>query len=167
MAEQRILTYLGPIIFVRDIEVAAAFYTQVLGFEVEIDFGENVGLRGGLALWQLGPERIIRQRLGDEAIADRRANRFELSFETDDIAALRERVLSGGGELLHDIHEEPWGQRVLRFLRSRPAPHRGRRAHVPGRAAAARPGPHPGRSGPQNGYAPGPDRAIVGGLGGV
>ncbi len=116
MAEQRILTYLGPIIFVRDIKVAAAFYTQVLGFEVEIDFGENVGLRGGLALWQLGPERIIRQRLGDEAIADRRANRFELSFETDDIAALRERVLSGGGELLHDIHEEPWGQRVLRFF---------------------------------------------------
>lgn len=116
MAEQRIVTYLGPIIFVRDIAVATAFYTQVLGLEIEIDFGENVGLRGGLALWQLGPERIIRRRLGDVAIANQLANRFELSFETADIEALRERALAGGGELLHDIHEEPWGQRVLRFF---------------------------------------------------
>jgi len=64
MTDQPIVTYMGPLVFVRDIKAAARFYTQVLGLEIETDFGENVALRGGLALWELGPERIIRQRGG-------------------------------------------------------------------------------------------------------
>ena len=116
MTERPIARYQGAIVFVQDIVVATRFYTQTLGLEIEIDFGENVGLRGGLALWQLGPERIIRQHLGTDAIADQRANRFELYFEAEDVAVVRERVLASGAELLHEIHEEPWGQRTLRFF---------------------------------------------------
>jgi catechol 2,3-dioxygenase-like lactoylglutathione lyase family enzyme len=116
MSEKVGLTYLSAVVFVKDINVAKKFYTETLGFAVDLDFGTNVGLVGGLTLWQIDPAHIIPNRLGMSSVGDRGVNRFELYFETEDLAAARQRIRQGGGEFLHEIHEEPWGQRTLRFF---------------------------------------------------
>ena len=40
----------------------------------------------------------------------------ELYFESEDLDADAARVKQAGVELVHDIKEYPWGQRVLRFF---------------------------------------------------
>jgi len=107
--------YHSAVIFVRDIAASKRFYVDVLGMEIDLDFGTNVGLKGGLTLWQIDPAHIIARRLGAEVIGGK-TNRFELYFETEDLAAAYERVKAGGAEFLHETHEEPWGQRTIRFF---------------------------------------------------
>ncbi|MBN1438170.1 MAG: VOC family protein [Anaerolineales bacterium] len=108
--------YHSAVIFVRDIEAAKRFYTEVMGMEIDLDFGTNVGLKGGLTLWQVDPRHIIPARLGSNPLATPRANLFELYFETGDIGAAFTRVKSAGMDFLHELHEEPWGQRTTRFF---------------------------------------------------
>lgn len=112
---QKLARYHSAVVFVRDIAAAKRFYIDLLGMEIDLDFGTNVGLKGGVTLWQIDPNHIIPQRLGSEAIGGK-ANRFELYFETEDLGAACERVKAGGAEFLHELHEEPWGQRTMRFF---------------------------------------------------
>lgn len=108
--------YHSAAIFVRDIAAAKRFYINLLGMEIEMDFGTNVGLKGGLTLWQLSPDQLIPSRLGLEATSDRRSNRFELYFETEDPSAVHERLKAAGTEFLHELAEEPYGQITLRVF---------------------------------------------------
>ena len=110
------LKYLGPILFVRDIEASKEFYTQVLKRKISMDIGINVALEGGISLWQVAPDHIILERLGSEAALDRRYSRGELYFETEDIESLWADLQTSGVELLHPLHEEPYAQRTLRFF---------------------------------------------------
>lgn len=43
------------------------------------------------------------------------ANNFELYFETDEIEGIFNRLKNEGIEFIHDIREQPWGQRVMRL----------------------------------------------------
>ncbi len=85
---------------------------DVLGQRIEHDFGKNVGLQGGLSLWQVARDHVIAEELntGGESHA------FELYFETEEIEALRDTLRGGKVEFLHDVQEEAWGQRTLRFF---------------------------------------------------
>ena len=47
------ITFQGSVIFVRDITTSRRFYEGILDQEVEMDFGLNLGFKGGLALWQV------------------------------------------------------------------------------------------------------------------
>jgi catechol 2,3-dioxygenase-like lactoylglutathione lyase family enzyme len=114
--EQKLAQYHSAVVFVRDIAAAKCFYIDLLEMEIDLDFGTNVGLKGGLTLWQIDPNHIILRRLGSDSIGDQRINRFELYFETEDLDAAYERVKTSGAEFLHEIHEEPWGQRTMRFF---------------------------------------------------
>jgi hypothetical protein len=40
---------------------------------------------------------------------------FEVYFETDDLDIVQELIAKNHLEVLHDLMEEPWGQRTLRF----------------------------------------------------
>jgi catechol 2,3-dioxygenase-like lactoylglutathione lyase family enzyme len=111
-----IVKYHSAVIFVRDIAAAKQFYIDLLGMEIALDFGTNVGLKGGLALWQIDPAHIIPQRLGAEATGDRKTNRCELYFETEDLDTAFGMVKASNVEFLHELHEEPWGQRTMRFF---------------------------------------------------
>lgn len=102
--------------FVRDIEVSKRFYTEVLEQTIELDFGKNVILKGGLTLWEVNPGHIIPERLGIDSLWEEKANRFELYFETEDIRAVYEKLKSCGVTFLHPLHEEPWGQITVRFF---------------------------------------------------
>lgn len=102
--------------FVADITVAKDFYTGILGQEVEFDFGKNVILKGGITLWEINPAHIIPENLGVDAVSRTDCNRFEFYFETEEIAAVVNRLEDAEVNFLHGLHEEPWGQRTVRFF---------------------------------------------------
>ena len=102
--------------FVSDIEVSKKFYTEVLEQEVELDFEKNVILAGGITLWEIDHNHIIPEELGIESVSNKGANRFEFYFETADIERVYKKLREGGVDFLHGLHEEPWGQRTVRFF---------------------------------------------------
>ena len=59
------LTYHSVAIFVREIERSKAFYTEILDQVIDLDFGKNVILKGGITLWEVNPNHIIPQKLVD------------------------------------------------------------------------------------------------------
>lgn len=110
------LSFISPAIFVKDIEVSKAFYTGALGLVIEMDFGTNVAFKNSFAIWQVKSDHIIPTSLGMMRIADSEVNRFELYFETEELESVYNELKARGTQFLHEIHEELWGQRTIRFF---------------------------------------------------
>jgi catechol 2,3-dioxygenase-like lactoylglutathione lyase family enzyme len=109
------IKFQSSVIFVKDIEASRHFYQDLLGQEVLMDHGPNVGFVGGLAIWQVDHVyEIIFERAPDEAGQLGRKN-FELYFEADDMDAVWARLAEAGLQLVHPLREQPWGQRVFRL----------------------------------------------------
>ena len=104
----------SSVLFVKDIEKSKDFYVKLLKQEIEYDFGKNVILKNGITLWEISPSHIIDRKLNIKETS----NRFELYFESDMLTEIAEHLKNEGVEFLHDIHEEPWGQRTIRFFDS-------------------------------------------------
>jgi catechol 2,3-dioxygenase-like lactoylglutathione lyase family enzyme len=109
------LNYSGIALFVKDIEISKDFYSKTLGMEIELDFGKNVIYKGGFTLWEINESHIIPQKLGSE-FSNANINRFELYFETENLQDVYTTLKGRKTYFLHDIHEEPWGQRTIRFF---------------------------------------------------
>jgi len=114
--EKANLTYHSVALFVNDIEISKDFYTRVMELRIEQDFGKNVILEGGITLWEVNPAHILVEKLGAQAIRKHASTRHELYFETEDIAAVLEKMINEHVKLLHGLHEEPWGQKTMRFF---------------------------------------------------
>lgn len=110
------IKYHSAVVFVKDIEISKSFYTEILDQVVELDFGNNVILESGITLWQIKPDHLINQKLGLDSTLKSKNNRFEFYFETVAIDSLYEKLNQNNIELLHAVHEEPWGQRTVRFF---------------------------------------------------
>jgi catechol 2,3-dioxygenase-like lactoylglutathione lyase family enzyme len=106
------MNFHSTVLFVNDIAVSKVFYTQFLNFTIELDFGKNVVLSNGITLWEIGKDHLITNTLKTE----NESNRFELYFEDEHIDELFRTLEKAGIRFLHPIHEEPWGQRTLRFF---------------------------------------------------
>ena len=102
----------SSVIFVNDIEKSKDFYVRLLNQEIEHDFGKNVILKGGLTIWEIQPDHFISKRL--KTTPD--SNSFEIYFETELIDEAYSKLNTEQVEFLHEIHEEPWGQRTIRFF---------------------------------------------------
>lgn len=103
----------GPVLFVQDIERSKQFYCDLLGQQVEIDFGACVGLVGGLALWELNrASEIVYGTPGRVSLGG--GPQFELNFETADVRATWEQVKDIVSTIVHPVVEQPWGQLVFR-----------------------------------------------------
>lgn len=107
------LEFNGAVVFVSDIEQSKTFYTEVLKREIETDFGNNVGLVGGIGLWQIREGHIVESGCEDTKT---KSNRTELYFETTDIASEYEHIKANKVAFLHELIEEPWGQLTIRFF---------------------------------------------------
>jgi len=103
------MKFLGPLIVVSDMERSKAFYKKHLDLDVEIDFGVNVTLTGGIALQTLETWRTF---IGGIDISFK-GNAGELYFEEDNFDCFLQKL--DGLELVHPPHEHSWGQRVVRF----------------------------------------------------
>lgn len=103
-------------LFVKDIEISKDFYVNILKLSVDLDFGKNVIFKNGFSVWEIRDNHIIPTALGLERITNAEVNRFELYFETEHLTQLFETLKSRNVRFLHEIHEEIWGQRTIRFF---------------------------------------------------
>ena len=101
----------SPMLVVRDIEKSVAFYKQVLGLDVILDFGANKTLTGGLALQTL---ETYQEFIGTYDISFG-GNSFEIYFEEDDFDSFAKKLNECSVEYVHPVKEHSWGQRVVRF----------------------------------------------------
>ena len=106
--------YVAPLIVVEDITRSRHFYEQLLGQKVKFDFGENVPFVGDFSIHLRTHFQTL---LGDGAQYPviPKAHWGELYFETDDLETIYHRLHQAGVQFIHPIHEQPWGQRVMRF----------------------------------------------------
>lgn len=106
------MKYESSLIAVKDIKRAVKFYQEILEQRVISDFGTNVSFKAGFAL-QEGFDNLIGIT---ESELKNKSNSFELYFEEEEIEKFIEKIKKIDDiEILHDIKEYPWGQRVIRF----------------------------------------------------
>lgn len=105
------------LLFVKDAKTARDFYVNVLGMTVVSDFGGmNFMFKEGFAVWQPMDENIIPKTLGAENIHNsENTSRFELCFETDNLDEIYQTLKKAEVKFLHEVNEELWGQRTIRF----------------------------------------------------
>ncbi len=108
------IKYCSSVICVKEMQKSRQFYEGLLGQKVELDHGECVGFIGGFSLWQEDhASRILFGR--DGAIRFMHDDhRGEMYFETDDLDGALAIVSRSGARFVHDLVEQPWGQRVFR-----------------------------------------------------
>ncbi len=107
------IKFICPLIVVKDTKKAKDFYEGLLGQKVKYDFGENIQFHGDFSIHL--EEHY--QGLIDEGVEHKinyRTNNFELYFETEDILKVESRLKNVEVEFIHEIREQPWGQRVMR-----------------------------------------------------
>jgi catechol 2,3-dioxygenase-like lactoylglutathione lyase family enzyme len=109
---ESLVSFHSPVLFVADIERSKKFYTQLLDFTIEHDFGASIGFHQGLSLWQPGFNHVITQ---SEGFKNASGNKFEICFETEFFEEFVRKLKNYHLSLLHDVIEEPWGQRTIRF----------------------------------------------------
>lgn len=110
------------VLFVRDAQRTRAFYESLLGFHVVADLGGvNIVFREGFALWQPDPGHPIpaeyvdsegNSRIHDDTLPPR----VELCYETEDMDGVFAALKEYGVRFLHELREESWGQRSVRFF---------------------------------------------------
>jgi catechol 2,3-dioxygenase-like lactoylglutathione lyase family enzyme len=108
------IKFQSPVLISNDIEKLKNFYLNVLGQEIELDFGNCIVLKCGLSLWQLQPDFPITKHLQYRYHNSGNKN-LELCFETDEFENVIEELRKFELILLHDVTEEKWGQFTIRF----------------------------------------------------
>jgi catechol 2,3-dioxygenase-like lactoylglutathione lyase family enzyme len=106
--------YCSAVLFVKEMAASRRFYEELLGRQVEMDFGVNVGYVGGLALWEHAAALDVMFHRKPEGEARLGRENLELYFEIDDLDAALQAFTAAGVSLVHPIIEQPWGQRALR-----------------------------------------------------
>lgn len=110
------LSNLFNVLFVKNIGISKDFYSRILQQRIKLDFGTNIIYHSGIALWQIREDHIITTQIGLSNSRDAQGNRFELCFETDDIDRVYQELKSCSAVFVHEMHEELWGQRTVRFF---------------------------------------------------
>jgi catechol 2,3-dioxygenase-like lactoylglutathione lyase family enzyme len=105
------MRYITALIVVEDMARSRRFYEDVLGQNVEVDYGENVAFEGGFSIH----ERSHFSSLLGGATVSQGFNSFELYFEEDDLEGLEKRLGAEDVELAHGVEEQPWRQKTMRF----------------------------------------------------
>lgn len=107
------MKFICPLIVVKNIQRSRIFYENILGQKVKYDFDENVVFEGDFAIHL---ESHYKKLLNNNAHnITKQSNSFELYFDTDNLEDTYLRLKNEGIEFLHEIVEQPWGQRAIRF----------------------------------------------------
>ncbi|HOW14892.1 glyoxalase/bleomycin resistance/dioxygenase family protein [Methanosarcina sp.] len=108
------MKFICPLIVVNNMEVSRNFYEKVLNQRVQYDFGENVSFEGGFAIH-------LKSHFSDLIGVNRndiiqKSNNSELYFEEEDLDSFLQKLKCMDSiEYVHELKEQPWGQRVIRF----------------------------------------------------
>ena len=104
------------IVFVKDIQVSKAFYTEIIGLKVVQDHGTIVLFENHLAIHQARELTVTIWKVEAPSDTDQPQGRGNLLlyFETpaleETFARLKDQV-----KLIHPIERQAWGQKVFRF----------------------------------------------------
>ena len=99
---------------VTDVDAAVAFYTKLLGFDLVEQWGPPFAMvkRDDLTLWLSGPGSSASRPLSSGATpASGGWNRLVL--ETDDLAALVDKLSRSGARFRGDVTAGPGGKQVV------------------------------------------------------
>jgi catechol 2,3-dioxygenase-like lactoylglutathione lyase family enzyme len=113
MNKQIFPKYHSSVFFVSDVEISKKFFTDVLGQKIESDFGRCIIFIDGFSIW----DRVYAHKmmgLTDEDISNNKKD-AELYFEIEDIDSLYIKLKNEKIEFIHNIIEQPWGQRCFRI----------------------------------------------------
>ena len=102
--------FICSLITVTDMKVSRNFYENVLEQKVVTDYERNVSF-GGFAIHLRTHYKTL---IDDKEIIDGK-NNLELYFEYDDLEQIVEKLKAEKIEFVHEIREQPWKQRVVRF----------------------------------------------------
>jgi catechol 2,3-dioxygenase-like lactoylglutathione lyase family enzyme len=75
------INYRSAVFFVKDIQASRRFYEHLIGQEVLMDHGPNIGYKAGFALWDVS--HALEMIFGANKTAA--GDNSELYFETDDL----------------------------------------------------------------------------------
>lgn len=107
------MKFRGPMLVVKDIEIAKRFYTEVIGVRVIADLGENATLTGGLALQTESSWSTFTNCTSD--FFRYHGNDAEMYFEEEDFDGFLKRISTLDVERVGEDLEMPWGQKVVRL----------------------------------------------------
>ncbi|MGB9927189.1 MAG: VOC family protein [Methanosarcina sp.] len=108
------MRFICPLISVNSIDVSKDFYENILNQKVQYDFGENVSFEGGFAIHLKSHfSNLINI---NEAEIIQKPNNMELYFEEEDLDDFLQKLKGIDSiKYVHELKEQPWGQRVIRF----------------------------------------------------
>jgi len=107
------MKYICPLIVVTDIVRSRDFYENILGQKVKYDHGQNIVFECDFSIHL---DEHYRSLLG-KGFHDikKKAHNFELYFETEELETTIQKLKEYQIEFIHEIIEQPWGQKVARF----------------------------------------------------
>ena len=105
------MKYMAVLIVVEDIQKSRYFYETILKQKLKMDFGENITFHGDFAIH----EKDHFQSVVKGSVNQGRHNNCELYFEHDELEELSTVLQDEGIQFLHNIMEQPWRQKVMRF----------------------------------------------------
>ena len=107
------MKFSGTLLVVRDINRSRKLYEGLLGCVVAMDQGVYLAYTNGIALQEEKTWLSFVDKQADEITYG--ANDGELYFEEHEIESFFIRLRVFDVELIHDLKEHSWGQRVVRF----------------------------------------------------
>jgi len=107
---------------VKDMAKSRKFYETVMDQEVAgVNGDDHVNYTSGMAL-QFNYKGIVEGSsdfaatpTGAKLDAKTKSNNYQIAFEVEDIEYWQTKIKASGVEIIHDVHEYAWGQRVMRF----------------------------------------------------
>jgi len=106
--------YHSAVFFVDNVEKSKKFYKDILGQKIEMDFGRCIGFIGGFSIWDSSyAYTMMELEKSDEQPMGKR--NFEIYFEIDNLSSLFDRIKKEDIDFVHNIKEQPWGQRCFRI----------------------------------------------------
>jgi catechol 2,3-dioxygenase-like lactoylglutathione lyase family enzyme len=109
------LTFHSTVLITEHFNEMLSFYQNVMSMEIQHDFDNCITFHVGLTIWQLKESYPIAKHLGK--LYDPSGNKnLELCFETNDLDEFINKLNQYNVEKLHDLTEESWGQRTIRFF---------------------------------------------------
>ena len=107
--------FCSSVLLVHNIKDSREFYEDILNQVVEIDHGECIGFVGGFSIWQIEYAYKIMDNVFSKRVSSNENGRFELYFESDNLDDMHKKLTAKKVEFVHDVIEQPWGQRVFRI----------------------------------------------------
>lgn len=107
------MKFSGTLLVTSDIDRARKLYEGLLGCQVAMDLGVYVAYTNGIALQAEKTWITFIEREADDIVYG--ANDAELYFDEHEIESFYIRLRVFDVELIHELKEHSWGQRVVRF----------------------------------------------------